>query len=236
MLFVGVKLPGLPLAFKKWATSILFDLFKGFCLIISIVIWDYCSKALWHISYDSRRGEDNFYHEDWFYWTLIHHTDTLYSIKVFTENRGGLVMEGKWNIFLFKKFIYLFEPLFFKGKSYLIAAPRISELVLAVAAVCCNNSLACQLLFHPQWETGKEAKSKRKCIQFASCLRSQRHLDVFLFLTLFCLEGLFGELHRGMLSLYCEVLPVYYQASSDLTPLNEVIDWTAGRQTSVPGN
>lgn len=65
----------------KWMTSILFDLFKGLFLIRSIVIWDSSSKRLCHISYDSRRVKDNLYHYHWFYWTFIHHTDTLFSIK-----------------------------------------------------------------------------------------------------------------------------------------------------------
>lgn len=87
MPFVGVKFPRLLLSFKKWVTSILFDLFKGLCLIISIVIWNYCSKPLCHISYDSRGGEDNFFRYQWFYWTSIHYVVTLFSIKMLESFR-----------------------------------------------------------------------------------------------------------------------------------------------------
>lgn len=180
MPFVGVKFPRLPLSLKKWITSILFDLFKGLCFIISIVIWDYCSKPLCHISYDSRRGEDNFYRYHWLYWTPIHHTDTLFSVKamkVFKQNRRWSESQGERNShFIF----YLRNPFTrvnlcsFKGKSHLMEPPPIRDIVLAVATVCANNSLACQLLFLPQWEAGKrrEARSERKCASLASCSRT----------------------------------------------------------------
>lgn len=52
--------------------------------------------------------------------------------------------------------------------------PPIRDIVLVVATVCANNLLACQLLFLPQWETGKrrEARSGRKCAPLASCSRT----------------------------------------------------------------
>lgn len=58
-------------------------------------------------------------------------------------------------------------------------------------------------------------------------LSSQRHLDVFLFFTLFFLFFFFPfflESSTQACCLYCEVQPLYYQASGDLTLLNEVID------------
>lgn len=47
----------------------------------------------------------------------------------------------------------------FKGKSHLSEPPPISDIVLAVATLCANNSLACQLLYPPQWEAGKRKKA-----------------------------------------------------------------------------
>lgn len=88
----------------------------------------------------------------------------------------------------------------------------IRDIVPAVAAVCANNSLACQLLFLPQWETGsrREARSERKCAPLASCSRTAalepKILGCFpLFYPLLFLKGFFffflGELHTGVLSL-----------------------------------
>lgn len=65
--------------------------------------------------------------------------------------------------------------------------PPIRDIVLAVATMCANNSLVCQLLFLPQWETGKrkEGRSERKYARLLlKDYRSgakRRHLDVFLF-------------------------------------------------------
>lgn len=48
------------------------------------------------------------------------------------------------------------------------------DIVPPVATVCANNSLARQLLFLPQWETGKrrEGGSERKYSLLASCSRT----------------------------------------------------------------
>lgn len=86
-----------------------------------------------------------------------------------------------------------------KRKSHLVEPPPIRDIVLPVATVCSNNSLVCQLLFLPQWETGKrrEGKSERKYVPLASCSRTAapepKTLGCFplFFFTLSFLKGLF---------------------------------------------
>lgn len=86
----------------------------------------------------------------------------------------------------------------FKGTSHLSEPPPIRDIVLAVAMVCANNSLACQLLFLPQWETGKrrESRGEGKYVTLASCSGTvslePKALGCFpLFFTIFFLKGLF---------------------------------------------
>lgn len=108
--------------------------------------------------------------------------------------------------------------------------PPIRDIVLVVATVCANNSLACQLLFFHNGRQEREEKpgvagsALRSPLAQGLLLSSQRHLDVFLFSALFFLKGLFLESHTQACCLYCEVQPLYYQASGDLILLNEVID------------
>ncbi len=95
--------------------------------------------------------------------------------------------------------------------------PPIRDIVLAVATVCANNSLACQLLCLSQWETGKrkEGRSERKYAPLASCSRTAalepKTLGCFpLFLPSSFLKGFFffGELHTGVLPLLWSAAPL----------------------------
>lgn len=95
-------------------------------------------------------------------------------------------------------------------------SPPIRDIVLTVATVCANNSLACQLLFLPQWETGKrgEGRSDRKYAPLASCSRTAalqpKTLGCFpLFYPFSFLKGFFWRAaHTGVLSLLWSAAPL----------------------------
>lgn len=96
-----------------------------------------------------------------------------------------------------------------------MAPQAMRDIVHVLATVFANNSLACQLLFLPQWETGKrrEARSGRKCALFASCSRTAapepKDLGCFpLFYTLLSLRAFFRVPHTGLLSLLWSAAPL----------------------------